>query len=86
MLEIITRSTATLDSGKDPEKVGEVWMQMNDLCAEYKQCSPQADIKAERVGVVWAEFVNGFSSHIKVELTMKAEWAALPKGPGENTV
>ena len=23
--------------------------------------------------------------HIKVKLTVKKEWAALPKGPGENT-
>ena len=43
---------------------------------------------AEVVGVVWAEFVSTSIDslpHIKVKLTVKAERAALPKGPGENT-
>ena len=48
------------------------------------QGSPQANIKAERVGVV-CDHINWFPSPIKVKLTMKAEGAALPKGPGENT-
>ena len=47
-----------------------------------------ADIKAEWVGVVWGgvcDHNNRVLSHIKVKLTVKVEWAALPKGPGENT-
>ena len=44
------------------------------------QGSPQADIEAERVGMVWAEFVR-----TSIEPTVKAEWAPLPNGPGENT-
>ena len=52
------------------------------------QGSPRADIKAERVGVVLAEFVTtsiDFLPTSKLKLTVKAEGAALPKGPGENT-
>ena len=54
------------------------------------QGSPQADIKAEWVGVVWAGFVTTsilFPSHIKVKLTVKAEWASLLEGAwGEHWV
>ena len=46
------------------------------------QGSPQAGIKSDQVGMVWAEFVTRFTSHIKVELTVKAEWVAMLKGAG----
>ena len=36
------------------------------------------------VGV--CDHINSFPSHIKVKLSVKAEGATLPKGPGENTV
>ena len=48
------------------------------------QGSPQADIKAERMGVVWAEFVTTSIDFLPTS-TVKAEGAALLKGPGENT-
>ena len=47
----------------------------------YVQGYPQADIEAERIGVVWAEFVIDFLP----TSTVKAEGATLPKRSGENT-
>ena len=57
-------------------------VKVNTVDLSNYQGSPHADIKAECVGVVWAEILT---TSIDSLLTSKINGVTLLKGPGENT-